>query len=69
MNNGYNVGFDEELGTTKVYLVPKCDHMAHIKKIGFIEDDDNTFRCTDSSMMTLEVMEAIVNHWKVYKTK
>ena len=65
MKNGYNVGFDEEFGTTKVYLVPQCDHESHLKKIGYI-DDDNTFKCTDSDMMTLEVMEAIVNHWKVY---
>ena len=65
MKNGYNIGFDDELGTTKVYLVPQCDHESHLKKIGYI-DDDNTFKCTDSDMMTLEVMEAIVNHWKVY---
>ena len=65
MKNGYNIGFDEEFGTTKVYLVPQCDHESHIKKIGYI-DEDNTFKCTDSDMMTLEVMEAIVNHWKVY---
>ena len=69
MNNGYNIGFDDELGTTKVYLVPQCDHMAHVKKIGYIDDDTHTFRCTDSDVMTLEVMEAIVNHWKTYKHK
>ena len=69
MKNGYNIGFDEEFGTTKVYLVPQCDHESHIKKIGFIDDDDNTFRCIEGSVMTLEVMEAIVNHWKTYKQK
>ena len=67
MTNGYNIGFDEEYGTTKVYLVPQCDHESHTRKIGYI-DDDNTFKCTDSSEMTLQVLEAIVNHWKTYKT-
>ena len=66
MDNGYNIAFDDnEFGTTKVYLVPQCDHMSHLKKIGYIDEDD-TFRCTDSELMTLEVMEAIVNHWKTY---
>ena len=66
MTNGYNIGFDEEYDTTKVYLVPQCDHESHMKKVGYI-DDDNTFKCLDSSLMTLQVMEAIVNHWKVYR--
>ena len=68
MNNGYNIGFDDDLGRTSVYLVPQCDHEAHLKKIGYI-DDDNTFHCLESELMTLEVMEAIVNHWKTYGTK
>ena len=68
MNNGYNIGFDDELGTTRIYLIPQCDHGSHIKKIGYI-DEDNTFKCTDSSMMTLEVMESIVYYWKAYKTE
>ena len=42
----------------KIYL--------HKKRIGYIEDYD-TFHCVDSDLMTLEVMEAIVNHWKVYR--
>ena len=66
MKNGYNIGFVEEYGTTKVYLEPQCKYESHKKKIGFIDDDD-TFRCIDSELMTLEVMETIVNHWKVYK--
>ena len=66
MKNGYNIGFDETKGYTKVYLEPQCKHESHRKQIGYINDDD-TFRCTDSSLMTLEVMEAIVNHWKVYR--
>ena len=66
MTNGYNIGFDEEYDTTKVYLVPQSDHESHMKKVGYI-DDDNTFKCLDSSLMTLQVKEAIVNHWKVYK--
>ena len=68
MNNGYNIGFDDDFDRTGVYLVPQCDHEAHLKKIGYI-DDDNTFHCLESELMTLEVMEAIVNHWKVYRTK
>jgi len=66
MNNGYNIGFDDDYGRTKIYLVPQCDHEAHKKKIGYIDDGD-TFKCTDSELLTLEVMEAIVNHWKVYR--
>ena len=66
MKNGYNIGFDDELGYIGVYLVPQCDHEAHLKKIGYIEN--NVFKCTDSDMMTLEVMEGIVNHWKVYRS-
>tara|TARA_Y100001951_G_scaffold72363_1_gene59219 strand:+ start:27 stop:251 length:225 start_codon:yes stop_codon:yes gene_type:complete len=66
MKNGYNIGFVEKHGYTKVYLEPKCKYESHKKKIGYIDDDD-TFKCTDSDLMTLEVMEAIVNHWKVYK--
>ena len=66
MNNGYNIGFVEEDGYAKVYLEPQCKHESHRKQIGYINDDD-TFRCTDSSSMILEVMEAIVNHWKVYR--
>ena len=66
MNNGYNIGFVDEYGTTKVYLEPQCKHESHRKKLGYI-DDDNTFKCTDSDLMTLEVLEGIVNHWKVYR--
>ena len=66
MNNGYNIGFDEKYGSIKVYLEPQCEHELHKKKIGYIDDDD-TFKCTDSELLTLEVMEAIVNHWKVYR--
>ena len=66
MKNGYNIGFVEQYGTTKVYLEPQCKYESHRKKIGFI-DDNNTFRCTDSDLMTLEVMEAIVNHWEIYR--
>jgi len=69
MNNGYNIGFDDDLGRTSVYLVPQCDHEAHLKKIGYIDHDDNTFHCLESALMTLEVMEALVSHWKIYKTK
>ena len=66
MNNGYNIGIVEEYGSIKVYLEPQCGHNLHKKRIGYIEDDD-TFHCVDSDLMTLEVMEAIVNHWKVYR--
>ena len=66
MNNGYNIGFDSGRGYVEVYLEPKCKHESHRQKIGYIEDD-NTFKCTNSNLMTLEVMEAIVNHWKVYR--
>ena len=66
MNNGYNIGFDDDYDRTKVYLVPQCDHEAHIKKIGYIDHDDSTFHCLDSKLMTLETMEAIVTHWKLY---
>ena len=65
MNNGYNVEFVEERGYVKVYLEPQCKYESHRKKIGYIEDD--TFRCTNSELMTLEVMESIVSHWKVYR--
>ena len=68
MKNGYNIGFDDDyVGRTKVYLVPQCDHMAHRRQIGFIDHDDNAFHCTESELMTLEIMEALVNHWKVYR--
>ena len=66
MNNGYNIEFTEEYGTTKVYLMPQCEHKLHRKKIGYIDDDD-IFRCTDSDLLTLEILEGIVNHWKVYR--
>ena len=69
MNNGYNIGVDDAHGRTKVYLVPQCDHTSHLRQIGYIDHDDNTFRCTESELMTLDVMEAVVNHWKVYKTE
>jgi hypothetical protein len=66
MNNGYNIGFDDDLSRTKVYLVPQCNYMGHFKQVGYIDHDDSTFHCIESKLMTLEVMEAIVNHWKVY---
>ncbi len=65
MKNGYNIGFDNGRGYVEVYLEPQCKYESHRHKIGYIEDD-RTFKCTNSSLMTLEVMEAIVNHWKVY---
>ena len=67
MNNGYNIGFDDEYSRTKVYLVPQCNHEAHLKQIGYIDNDDGYFHCLESELMTLEVMEAIVNHWKIYR--
>ena len=69
MNNGYNIGFDDDYGRTKVYLVPQCDHESHLKQIGYIDHDDRTFHCIESELMTLEIMDAIVCHWKEYKTK
>ena len=66
MNNGYNVAFVEENGYTKVYLEPQCKYESHRKKLGYIDDDD-TFKCTDSDLMTLEVLEGIVNNWKVHR--
>ena len=66
MKNGYNIGIVEEYGSIKVYLEPQCGHKLHKKRIGYIEDND-TFHCVDSDLMTIEVMEAIVNHWKVYR--
>ena len=66
MKNGYNIRFIEEYGSTKVYLEPQCKHELHKKKIGYIDGDD-TFKITSSDLLTLEVMEAIVNHWKVYR--
>ena len=66
MKNGYNIKFVEKHGYIKVYLEPQCKFETHKKKIGYIDDDD-TFKCTDSDLLTLEVMEAIVNHWKVYR--
>ena len=67
MNNGYNIGFDDAYGRTKVYLVPQCNHESHLKQIGYIDHDDDTFRCTDSDLMTLEILEALVSHWKIHK--
>ena len=64
MTNDYNVGFKEENGYTKVYLEPKCKFESHRKQLGYI--DDYTFKCTDNELMTLEVMEGIVNCWKVH---
>tara|TARA_Y100000310_G_scaffold69525_1_gene65044 strand:+ start:615 stop:839 length:225 start_codon:yes stop_codon:yes gene_type:complete len=65
MNNGYNIEIVEEYGTLKVFLEPQCGHELHRKKIGYLEDD-NTFHCIDSDLLTLEVMEAIVCAWKIY---
>ena len=67
MNNGYNIRFaDNEHGYVKIYLEPQCKHESHSKKIGYIDEDDN-FHCLESDLMSLEVMEAIVNHWKIYR--
>ena len=68
MKNGYNIGFESKDTTLYigVYLEPTCKHKNHRKKVGFIDDKD-VFCCTDSDLMTLEVMEAIVNYWKVYR--
>ncbi len=68
MKNGYNIGFESKDTSyyINVYLEPSCKHESHRKKVGFI-DDKNVFCCTDSDLMTLEVMEAIVNHWKIYR--
>ena len=68
MKNGYNIGFDDDyVGRTKVYLVPQCDHMAHRRQIGFIDHDDNAFHCTESELMTLEIMESILYQWKEWE--
>ena len=68
MNNGYNIAFVDEYGTIKVYLEPQCGHEMHRKKIGYIEDSNDTFHCLESDLLTLEVMEGIAIHWRDYKS-
>lgn len=67
MTNGYNIGIEKAYRTYGVYLFPHCKHQSHRKQVGYI-DEDGTFRCTDSELMTLEVMEAIVNAWKNHQS-
>ena len=64
MKNGYNVKFvtlsDNHI---EVYLEPQCGHESHRKKVGYI-DGYTTFKITNNELMTIEVMESIVNAWK-----
>ena len=67
MDNGYNISIvDEHDGLfTRVYLEPQCKHASHRRKLGYIENNV-TFHSTNDSLMTIEIMNALVYAWQTY---
>ena len=67
MENGYNISIvDEHDGAlTRVYLEPQCNHASHRRKLGYIENNV-TFHCLNDSLMTIEIMNALVYAWQNY---
>ena len=67
MENGYNISIVDECegALTRVYLEPQCSHASHRRKLGYIENNV-TFHCLNDSLMTIEIMNALVYAWQTY---
>tara|TARA_Y100000034_G_C6757519_1_gene337151 strand:+ start:578 stop:823 length:246 start_codon:yes stop_codon:yes gene_type:complete len=73
MNKDYAIFLKEEYTKVGVYVVPHGVEMKNKSlftiSIGYIDldNDPHLFKCTDSSRMTLEIMQSILSSWQQWE--
>ena len=73
MNKDYAILLKEEYTKVSVYIVPHnvkiMNESLFTINVGYVDldNDPHIFRCTDSSKMSIEIMESILHDWQQWE--